>query len=230
MDIARFLQIYIIQGSFALFFLFMATIVLKRGRKKTNLYLSAFYLSSFIGGMINIIYANIFDKTMVYILYLITYYTLCFSMTFLLIFVTLLLKPPDLISKKVQILIFAIDALFLLGLLLIPNGIIIDENTFWKPDWNWIFLLISIIGWSSIVILPTSYYSLKIYSKLGNTHLKKKWKYFVIGISAYFFLYYGTSFSNALHNDIVRFIWSLTSLPTLMALYLIYYGVGRQLD
>ena len=230
MDIARFLQIYIIQGGFALFFLIMAFTVLKRGRKRTNLYLSAFYLSSFIGGFTNIIYANIFDKTIVYILYFITYFSLCFSMTFLLIFVTLLLKPPEVIGKKIQILVLIIDAIFLLSLLMIPSGIIIDENTFWKPNWNWNFLLISIIGWSSIVIFPTSYYSLKIYSKLGNKHLKKKWKYFLIGISAYFFLYYGTSFSNTLHNDIFRFIWSLISLPTLVALYLIYYGVGRQLD
>lgn len=230
MDIARFLQIYIIQGGFALFFLFMAFIVLKRGRKRTNLYLSAFYISSFIGGMINIIYANIFDKTIVYILYFITYYSLCFSMAFLLIFVTLLLKPPEVIGKKIQILVLIIDAIFLLSLLIIPSGIIIDENTFWKPDWNWNFLLMSVIGWSVIVIFPTSYYSLKIYSKLGNSHLKKKWKYFLIGIFAYFFLYYGTSFSNTLNNDIFRFIWSLISLPTLIALYLIYYGVGRQLD
>ena len=60
MDIARFLQIYIIQGFFALFFLYMAFVVLRRGKKRTNLYLSSFYLSSFVGGIINIIYAILY--------------------------------------------------------------------------------------------------------------------------------------------------------------------------
>jgi MFS family permease len=230
LDLARFLQIYIIQGGFALFFLYMAFKVLRRGTKRTNLYLSSFYLSTFIGGTINIIYANIFVETIVLVLYFITYYILCFSMIFLFMFVLILLKPPDRISKKIQYLILILFSFVLLALLFIPNGIVIDETTNWKPDWNWSFFLISTILMSSIVIIPTSYYSIKIHGKLGNLHLKKKWKYFLIGLSAYFFLYYGTSYSNTLNNNPFRLIWAIISLPTLLALYLIYYGVGRQLD
>ena len=148
----------------------------------------------------------------------------------LFIFVLIVLKPPNTISKKIQYLILILYSIVLLGLILIPNGIIIDESTNWKPNWNWSFFLISTILMSSIVIIPTSYYSKKIYRKLGNLHLKKRWKYFLVGLSAYFFLYYGTSFSNTLNNDTFRLIWSIISLPTLLALYLIYYGVGRQLD
>lgn len=230
MDIARFLQIYIIQGGFALFFLYMAYVVLKRGKKKSNLYLSSFYLSSTIGGTINIIYANIFDETIVYVLHFITYYLFCFSMVFLLIFVLIVLKPPNFINKRIQFLILVLYSVSLLVLLLIPGGIIIDQSTNWKPNWSWSFLIISIIVCSSIVIFPTSYYSMKIYGKIGNIQLKKKWKYFLIGVSAYFFLYYGTSLSNTLNHDTFRLLWSIISLPTLIALYLIYYGVGRQLD
>ncbi|MFX1279278.1 MAG: hypothetical protein ACFFA3_07665 [Promethearchaeota archaeon] len=230
MDFARFLQIYVIQGGFALFFLFMAIIVLKRGRKRINLYLSSFYLSTFIGGTINIIYANIFNEAVVYVLYFLTYYTLCFSMIFLLIFVMLILKPTNLISRKIQLLILILNSIFLLSLLIIPGGIVINESTNWKPDWNWMFLFISLIGWSTFVIIPTSHFSLKIYKKMGNFQLRKKWKFFLIGISAYFFLFYGTSLSNTLNNDTFRLIWSFFSLPTLLALYLIYYGVGRELE
>ncbi|MFX0027840.1 MAG: hypothetical protein ACFE8B_01400 [Candidatus Hermodarchaeota archaeon] len=230
MDFARFLQIYVIQGGFALFFLFMAYIVLNRGRKRINMYLSGFYLSSFIGGTINIIYANIFNEVIVYVLYFLTFYALCFSMTFLLVFVILILKPSHIINKKIQVLIFLIDGAFLLSLLLVPSGIVINESTNWKPDWNWIFLFILLIGWSSFVIFPTSHYSIKIYRKLGNSQLRKKWKFFLIGIFAYFFLFYGTIFSNTLNNDTFRLIWSFISLPTLLALYLIYYGVVRELN
>lgn len=230
MDIARFLQIYIIQGGFALFFLYMAYIVLKRGKKRANLYLSGFYLSNTIGAIINIIYANIFEETIVYILHFATYYFLCFSLAFLLIFILILLKPPSKINKRIQFLFLLLFGLILLGLLFIPSGIIINQSTNWKPDWSWIFLICSIIVCSGMAIFPISYYSIKIYKKLGNVQLKRKWKYFLIGVSAYFSLYYGTSLSNTLNNDTFRFFWSLISLPTLISLYLIYHGVGRQLE
>jgi len=230
MDFARFVQIYIVQGLFALFFLYMAYLVLKRGRKTLNLYIGSFYLSTTIGGIINMIYATIFNETIVFIMHFLTYFLFCFSMIFILIFVLILVKPAKQIKFNLQLLILIIFGLLIMGLLLIPNGIIINASTNWKPDWNWYFLIYSVITCTSIVIIPTIFYSIKIYRKFESEYLKKKWKYFLIGISAYFFLYYGTSLSNTLNDDTFRFIWSLISLPTLIALYLIYYGVGRQLE
>jgi len=230
MDIARFIQIFVVQGLIALFFLFMAYIVLKRGRKRINLYLSSFYLSVTVGGILNIIYANIFNETVVFVLHFITYYLFCFSMVFLLIFVLILIKPTDHKILKFQYLILIISGLLILGLLFIPNGIIINETTNWKPDWSVFFLIYSVIVCSSIFIIPTTYYSIKLYKKFENEYLKRKWKYFIIGISAYFFIYYGTSISNTLNNDTIRLVWSIISLPTLISLYLIYYGVVQQLE
>ncbi|MFX0022948.1 MAG: hypothetical protein ACFE9S_11540 [Candidatus Hermodarchaeota archaeon] len=230
MDVARFIQIYVVQGLFALFFLYMAYVVLRRGRKTLNIYLSSFYLSVTIGGIINIIYANIFVDTIVFVMHFLTYYLFCFSMIFLLIFVLILIKPAKTITPKFQILILSILGLLILWLIFIPNGITINASTNWKPKWDWIFFLYSILICSCLIIVPTIYYSIKIYKKFENDYLRKKWIYFLIGISAYFFLYYGTSLSNTLNDDTFRLIWSLISLPTLISLYLIYYGVGRQLE
>ncbi|MFW9785054.1 MAG: hypothetical protein ACFFFB_22425, partial [Candidatus Heimdallarchaeota archaeon] len=166
----------------------------------------------------------------VFILHFLTYFLLCASMGFLLIFLLILIKPPNQIKFKFQVLILAIYSLLLLGLLFIPEGIIINSSTNWKPNWSWPFFIYSIIICTNVVILPIIYYSSRIYVKFESEYLKNKWKYFLIGIFAYFFLYYGTSFSNTLHNDSFRFTWSLISLPTLISLYLIYYGVGRQLE
>ncbi|MHA2008635.1 MAG: hypothetical protein ACXABO_19965 [Promethearchaeota archaeon] len=229
MDIARFLQIYVIQGGFGLAFLYMAYIVLKRGRKRSNVYLSSFYLSTAIGVIINIVYANIFDETVVYILHFITYYVLCYSVIFLLIFVVILLKPSDKFNNKQQFISLILVGLILLGLLAIPNGIQINQSTNWKPNWSWGFFIYSVTTFSSILVIPTSYYSLRIYSKFENQYLKKRWKYFLIGLIGYFFLFYGTTISNTLNNDSFRLIWSILSLPTLISLFLIYYGVGREL-
>ena len=230
MDFARIVQIYVVQGIFALFFLYMAYKVLKRGTKRLNLYLGSFYLSTAIGGVLNMIYANIFNETIVYIMHFITYYLICFSLGFLMIFVLILIKPANQINLKIQILIVIIFGLLVLGLLFIPNGIIINVSTNWKPNWSWPFFIYSIIVCSSVAIIPTTYYSYQIYTKFENQYLKKKWKYFFVGVFAYFFLYYGTSLSNTLNDDIFRFIWSLISLPTLISLYLIFHGVGRQLE
>ncbi len=230
MDFARFIQIFVVQGLIALFFLFMAYIVLKRGRKRINIYLSSFYLSVTVGGIINMIYANIFNDTVVFVMHFITYYLACFSMAFLLVFVLILIKPADHITIKFQYLILIVSGLLILGLLLIPNGIVINKTTNWKPDWSEFFLVYSVIVCSCIFIIPTTYYSIKLYKKFENEYLKRKWKYFIIGISAYFFLYYGTSISNTLNNDTFRLVWSIISLPTLISLYLIYYGVVQQLE
>ena len=230
MDFARIVQIYFVQGGVALFYLYMAYIVLKRGRKPLHIYLSSFYLSTTIGGIINMIYAIIFDPTIVFIMHFLTYYLFSFSMVFLLIFVLILIKPAKKIKLKLQLTIMIIFGVLIFGLILFPNGIVINETTHWKPDWSWSFFIYSIVICTSIVILPTLYYSIRINIKFENEFLKKKWKYFLIGICAYFFIYYGTSFSNTLNNDTFRFIWSLISLPTLISLYLIYHGVGRQLE
>ena len=230
MDFARIVQIYFVQGGVALFYLYMAYIVLKRGRKPLHIYLSSFYLSTTIGGIINMIYAIIFDPTIVFIMHFLTYYLFSFSMVFLLIFVLILIKPAKKIKFKLQLTIMIIFGVLIFGLILFPNGIVINETTHWKPDWSWSFFIYSIVICTSIVILPTLYYSIRINIKFENEFLKKKWKYFLIGICAYFFIYYGTSFSNTLNNDTFRFIWSLISLPTLISLYLIYHGVGRQLE
>jgi hypothetical protein len=230
MDFARIIQIYVIQGLFAIFFLFMSYKIIKRGKKRINLYLSSFYLFSGVGGILNMIYANLFEEVIVYALHFTTYYLLCFALVFVLVFVIILIKPTDRFSTKTQLFILFIVGILLFGLLLIPNGIIINPSTNWKPDWSWGFFLYSVIICTFIIIIPTIYYSIKIYSKFENQHLKKKWKYFLMGLFAYFFLYYGTSFSNTLNNNNFRLIWSLISLPTLIALYLIYHGVGRALE
>lgn len=228
-DLPRFIQIFIVQGFFGFFFIYMTYKILKRESKGLNLILSLFYFTAAIGAITNIIYAFIFIEIIVFIFHFITYYLLCISLVFLLIFVLILWKSDKVITLFAQILIIIIYGLAVLGLIFIPGGITINSKTNWKPNWSWPFFIYSTIVCSLIAIFPTIYFSLRIYLKLEHHELKKKWKYFLIGISACFFLYYGTSFSNTLADPGFRFIWSIVSLPTLIALYFIYYGVAKQL-
>jgi hypothetical protein len=190
MDIARFIQVFIVQGLTGLFYLFIAYRILKRESKGPNLILSGFYLSVAFAVIINVIYAFILVEFVVHILHFLTYYLLCLSLIFLLIFV--------------------------------------NASTDWKPEWSWPFLTYSFIICSSIAIVPTTYFSLKLYFKFEYKELKKRWKYFLVGIFAYFFLFCGTTISNTLADPTFRLIWSLASLPVLIFLYFVYYGVAKQ--
>ncbi|TFF94337.1 MAG: hypothetical protein EU544_04595 [Promethearchaeota archaeon] len=115
----------------------------------------------------------------------------------------------------------------LLGLWFIPGGI--QFNTYdGKPHWSWAFGIYSFII-CSMVIIPTLYYSLVLYRKFDFEELQKKWRYFILGESAFFFLYYGTTLSNMLNDPGFRTLWSILGIFSLVLLSCIYLGVGKQL-
>ena len=229
MDIARFIQIFLVQGLAGLFYLFIAYKILKRERKGLNLIISSFYVCVAFAVILNIVYAFIFVEEVVYILHVTTYYLLCFPLVFLLVFVLILLKSEEVFTPKLQLILIVVFGVLLVGLWLIPNGVTINESTNWKPDWSLIYLSYSFTVCSLFAILPTIYLSIKLYRKFEYKELKRKLKYFLIGISAYFFLYFGTSISNTLNDPTFRIIWSLLSLPTLVSLYFVYFGVAKNL-
>ncbi len=228
MDIARFIQIFMVQGLAGLFYLFIAYKILKREKKGLNLILSSFYICVALAVIINVVYAFIFVEEVVYILHVTTYYLLCFPLIFLLVFVLILLKSEEVFTPKLQLILIVVFGILLVGLWLIPNGVTINESTNWKPDWSLTYLLYSLIV-CSLSIFPTIFLSLKLYRKFEYKGLKKKLKYFLIGISGYFFLYFGTSISNTLNDPTFRIIWSLLSLPMLVSLYFVYFGVAKNL-
>lgn len=229
MDIARFIQIFLVQGLAGLFYLVIAYKILKRERKGLNLILSSFYVCVSFAVILNVVYAFIFVEEVVYILHVTTYYLLCFPLVFLLVFVLILLKSEEVFTPKLQLTLIVVFGVLLVGLWLIPNGVIINESTNWKPDWSLIYLLYSFTVCSLFAIFPTVLLSIKLYRKFEYKELKKKLKYFLIGISGYFFLYFGTSISNTLNDPTFRIIWSLLSLPTIISLYFVYFGVAKNL-
>ena len=232
LDAVRFIQIFIVQGFMSFLYFFMAYLILRRGTKRLNLNLTAFYLSIGIAGVINMIYApmQIFfgpSHQIVYMLHFITYYLYCISLIFLLLFILIILKSDRVISLKVEILSISLFGLLLLGLWFIPGGI--QFNTYdAKPHWNWAFGIYSFII-CSMVIIPTLYYSLVLYRKFDFEELQKKWRYFILGESAFFFLYYGTTLSNMLNDPGFRTLWSILGIFSLVLLSCIYLGVGKQL-
>ena len=228
MDLSRFIQVFLVQGLSGLFYFFIGFKIIRRERKGINIILSSYYFLVAIGALINIIYVNIFDETLALALHFTTYYLFCLSLIFLFISVLILLKSDKIITFKKQISIILIFALLLIVLWFIPDGVGLNAVS-WKPEWSWTFLIYSIVICSTIAIIPTLYISFKIYRSFQKDLLKKKWIFFLVGIIGYFYLYYGTSLSNTIADPTIRLIWSIISLPTLITIYFIYYGVAKQL-
>jgi hypothetical protein len=104
----------------------------------------------------------------------------------------------------------------------------ISAATDWRPIWSFTFFIsVFIIG--NFAIIPTFYYSIRMYLQFSDMILKKKWKYFLIGIMGYFFLFYGGIIMLVWGDPLVRQIWSYMSILSLPFVYLIYNSIGKTL-
>ncbi|TXT61270.1 MAG: conserved membrane protein of unknown function [Promethearchaeota archaeon] len=229
LDIVRFIQIFVIQGFFSIFYFFMSAKILKRDTKKLNIILSLFYITVATAVAVNMIYAFMTSELIVHLLHFTTYFLFAYGQVFLLLFVLILIKSENVISSKIQLTVLGIYAALLIVLLFIPGGITINENTNWKPVWSIPFSIYAAIVSTVFTTIPTIYYSFQIYHKFENVQLKRKWIYFNTGLIAYFFVNYGTLVSNTLNDPTFRTVWLVLSAFTLPTTLLLYYGIGRSL-
>lgn len=231
MDLIRFIQVYIIQGMVCACFFFIVYKVLKRDTKRLNLVFSGFYICAGIGVFINFIYAPLTDELIVLILNFLTNYIITFGGIFLLVFTLILLRSEKILNTKKQLTIILTYGAILFGMVFfLPfGGVTINESTGWRPVWSLFFLAYVLAVSCVMAIVPTIYYSLKVYNKFEDITLKKRWKYYIIGTCGFFFITIGTFISNTINRDEIRLLWGIISLSVFLWAYLLYYGVGRQI-
>ncbi|MBD3255516.1 MAG: hypothetical protein GF383_10505 [Candidatus Lokiarchaeota archaeon] len=229
-DPVRIFQIYVIQLGMGIVYYLIALLILKRDTKRLNQIFSAFYISSASATVVNVIYAPLTTNPTVLVLHFITFYLFAFAWIFLLIFSLILLKSEKVITTNKQFLLILIYGGLLLILAFIPDGIKIDATTDWKPAWSLLFYLYALILVNIFGIIPTAYFSIKIYKKFEDPLLRKKWAYYFLGVAIYFIVFNSTILSNFLNNPIYRLINSLIGLTLFPTAYLLYYGVGRQIQ
>lgn len=236
MDPARFIQIFILQlGIGGIYFLFIAALILRRSQKNLNKIFSMFFISVAIGTIVNVIYATISFEPLtnvVTFLHILTFYFFSLAQAFLLTFNLILLKSEAKINPKMQLIIIGVYAailsiLFIVGML---GGVQLDPSTEWKPVWKLPFFLTSFLICIPTLIIPILYLLVQIFQEFQDEILKKKWKYFMVGVLLYFLMWFGTSISNFLANDTVRNIWAIFAMISLLATYAMYYGVGKQIE
>ncbi|MCK4286113.1 MAG: hypothetical protein KAX18_07910 [Candidatus Lokiarchaeota archaeon] len=232
-SVARAITIYGAQGILFAFFLFLAYKILSRDRKRLNIIFSLFYLSVVIGLLVNFVYAPIEDVTIVLILNFVTNFFIYFAVVFLVVFELILLKSEKVITFPKQLLIILIYgiALFCMILFVFVEGLGVTLNPSWAPIWSVPFFIYVVLVVTLGGIIPIFYFALQISKKFEDEILRKRWKFFIIGVGALFIFMYGIFISNMLDNSTVRI--AMGALGLILAIiggYLIYYGVGKSIE
>jgi len=232
MSMIRIFTIYVAQGFMCLFFLFLAFKILKRDRKRLNVIFSGFYISPVIGFIINFIYAPLTDVSVVLMLNFLTNFFIFYSSIFIVVFNLILLKSEKVITTRKQLtilIVYGIAMFSMIGFLFFPGfGVTFNEN--WSPIWSFPFFLYVVVI-ETIGLFPALYLSFQIYKKFEDEVIKKKWKFFIFGLCSILIFLYGIFISNTLDIDIFRTLIGVVGLIlALLGAYLMYYGVGRQIE
>ena len=234
MDLTRFFIVYIIQGIVFIICVFLAYKTIKRDRKRLNVIFGLFYALLAFGLFINFIYAPFDDAPFVVYLNFITNYTVFLCPIFLVIFNLILLKSEKVITQKKQLTIMLIYGVivfvtffFLFGE---NTGVEMGPAPKYSPVWSLPFYIYAMIPFN-LCWLIAIYFAIQIYKKFEDQQLKKKWKFWVIGLVELLAFGDGNFTINLLNIDILRTLWGLVAFVlVLTGSYLLYYGVGKQLS
>ncbi|TFF93898.1 MAG: hypothetical protein EU544_05235 [Promethearchaeota archaeon] len=235
LTVSRIIQVYLVQGVVGIFFLYLAYLILRRDKKRLNVIFSGFYITGALAVILNFIYAPLTNETIVLWLNFFTNFMFAYAGIFLVVFNLILLKSEKIIDSKKQIAILVGYGAALLSvmffLFLEEPGVKLNADTGWRPVYTLpyyiYFMAILILG----AILPSLYLSWRIYTEFEDDLLKRKWRFFLLGLVIIDIFMIGTFTMNYINVDAVRDSWAIVSLITIFSgPALIYYGVGKQLE
>ncbi len=166
-----------------------------------------------------------------------TNFCLLLGPIFLVVFQLILLKSEKIVTKKRQVILiisYSIVLLFMIAFMFgEETGVDINSGTSWIPIYHLPIYIFLVVVHSIGSTIPTIYLSFKVLKKLTNPMLRNKWKFFMVGIHSLNFFMYGTYTSYILEVIIhgFRFAWSVAGFfIVIIGGYLLFYGVGRQLE
>ncbi len=206
--------------------------VLKRRRQRLNITFSAFFISSIMASILNMIYATLDNTTIILNLNYFTNFFTCFGAIFVLVVNMVILESTIIFSIKRQnryIILYGL--LLLIGMIpfyLLEEGwgVWVDNN---YPRFSPLFLIFIIGFTASFAVIPIIYTSLKIYKSFETKALKKKWLFYFIGSLGAFSIPYLIWINNYVFNDNFRLIVGIYAISVILWGYLMYYGIGFKL-
>lgn len=235
MELIRIVQIFIIQLLVGvIYFLAIAWVILYRNRKTLNKIFASFFVFISLGSITNIIYSLISVEMIVTFLHILAFFFFSFALVFVLIFILIILRSKEIFTpKKQRLILFAytvlFSSLFIVGLGL-EEGVVLDPSTNWNPKWSLPFFVVVLMIVIPLLIFPILYYAFQVFKDIGGKKVKRKWKFFMIGIIIYAIVLMGTGTVNFLDISFIRNIWGIFALVLFLMAYTIYYGVGKKIE
>jgi len=129
---------------------------------------------------------------------------------------------------KTDVVLIIVYGILLFIILLLPKGITINEKTSWMPHWSWPLFLVFGLFIISFVGIPQIILSVKIYNKIKDNGLKKRIKFYFVGLFGLTINLMGILLYNTWDNSVFKTIWPFLSLIAIFFGLGIYYGIGRQ--
>lgn len=232
-EFGRILLILIPQPAIGIILLLLAVKILKRKRILMTYILSIFYFLLGLAMFVNIIYLLLTPsqlELLLYFLYYLTIYLIIFSFIFIVFFNIQLNQPEPTITIRRQIFYITIYGFGCFFLLLYPEGIKLGSSTDWIPIFSWGFLITAYTFFTIIIVIPTTFLLIKLYDKFQAKDLKKKFRYFMIGIIGMLITLYGTILYNTWQDPIFKAIWNVLVVILLIPSgILIFIGTGQKI-
>ncbi|MEJ2250206.1 MAG: hypothetical protein P8Y97_11175 [Candidatus Lokiarchaeota archaeon] len=231
-DISGIIQVFIVQLIIAIIFIIVGLKIIRNNKKRLNYTFSGFYFCVAIGALLNIVYSIIKIELPVLMLNFITNFFVSFGLIFIYSTNQIILKSSmvyDLKSQEKYMVLYGVLLILSIVFYFFGFGVTINASTNWKPNWHLFYYLYMNLIVTIFAIIPMLYTSLKIYKDFKDETLRKRWKYYLIGLIGLIVYMYGAFFNNLINMPIFRFVFSIFGLSVILWLILLYYGVGRQI-
>jgi hypothetical protein len=141
----------------------------------------------------------------------------------------LLWKSEKVITIKKQLIILGVYIALLSILFFIPEGVRINENTYYRPQWNLLFFIYANCVWIGFAMIPTLYSSIKLHQVFEDPKIKKRWRIYLIGMIMIYIELFGVGVMILINDPFLRAVWNIYDVSVLIGAFFIYYGVVRQL-
>ena len=179
--IARIIVVLTVQGAGVFILFLLAYLTLKKEKTLLTRLLSLFFIFLASGFGASAIFLPIQTSPLSLFLYEMCLFLISISYGFLILFSYNLVTYPKTTPWWKLMVIFTIFAIGILISFFIPNGVSYDSYTNWVPIYSWTFSTYLMI-YITVIVIPQTYLSLKIYRKMRDETLKQKFRLFLIGV------------------------------------------------
>ncbi|MHA1843276.1 MAG: hypothetical protein ACTSWE_03295 [Promethearchaeota archaeon] len=228
-ETTRFIGVYVTQLGIGIIFLYVTYRLLRRNRSMLSLLLGLFFFLQSMSLILLAILYPIRSNPFSYNFYFISLYINLSAQIFVVLFFIKLFhfENMNFTWKEVLIIIFHLTTCFLI--FYFSNGIKYDETTNWSPKYSFLFFTLLSLYFTCVLLIPAMLYSIKLYKVFSDAQLKKRYKYFLIGMLSYGISFYGVLIFNTFDNYLFKAIWIIISLFLIPFELLLFYGIGTEL-